>query len=54
MSKEQVAGLVRHLVTFGGGFLIAKGWVDESLVAEAATVVASLVAVMWSIVSKEK
>ena len=30
MTRDQFLGIVRHVLTFGGGYLIAKGVVDES------------------------
>jgi len=48
MNAETVMGFVRHLLTFGGGFLVTKGYLDS---AGLETVVGSLVAligVAWS------
>lgn len=54
MSKEQVLGVVRHVLTFGSGFLIAKGWLDESAALEAVTAIVGLVGVIWSFTSKRQ
>jgi hypothetical protein len=54
MNKEQVLGIVRHVLTFGGGILMAKGFADEALAEE---IVGGLIAVIggtWSIVVKVK
>jgi hypothetical protein len=32
MSKEQILGIVRHTLTFVGGILIMKGFIDETTV----------------------
>ena len=30
MKKEQVLGVVRHVLTFGGGLLVARGLLDDT------------------------
>jgi hypothetical protein len=54
MNKTQVLGIVRHVLTFGAGFLIAKGKLEpgaaESLIGGLLTVIGGV----WSIVSPEK
>lgn len=52
MSREQVLGIVRHVLTFGSGFVIANGWVDESLAAEAITALMGVAGVVWSYLNK--
>lgn len=53
MSKEQVMGVVRHVLTFGGGFVIAKGWASEADIATAVAALVSLVGVVWSFFDKK-
>ena len=31
MKKEQILGIVRHILTFAGGFVVAKGLADAAL-----------------------
>jgi len=54
MNKTQVLGIVRHVLTFGAGFLIAKGKLEpgasESLIGGLLTVIGGV----WSIISPEK
>lgn len=54
MNKTQVLGLIRHLLTFGSGFLIAKGKLDitgaETIIGAALALVGSV----WSVISPEK
>jgi len=54
MNKQQVLGIVRHVLTFGAGFLIAKGKLEpgaaESLIGGLLTVIGGV----WSIISPEK
>ena len=28
MNKDMILGIGRHVLTFGGGFLVAKGWLS--------------------------
>lgn len=52
MNKDQVLGIIRHTLTFVGGFLVMKGLVDESMVTEIVGGVVGLVGTIWSIVAK--
>jgi len=52
LSREQWMGILRHALTFGGGILITKGLVDETLWAELSGSVVTLVGAVWSIVAK--
>lgn len=53
MSMEQILGVVRHILTFGGGFVVAKGWADEATIA---TIVGGIITVaggVWSVWQKK-
>jgi hypothetical protein len=54
LSREQVLGIVRHVLTFAGGLAVAKGMVDaatlETIIGSAAT----LIGAIWSVVAKNK
>lgn len=52
MNKEQILGLVRHVLTFVGGFLITKGVIDEAISAEAIGAIITLIGSVWSVASK--
>lgn len=52
MTAEQVSGLVRHLLTFLGGWLIAKGWGDASAWDAIGGGIAALIGIIWSHVVK--
>lgn len=54
MSKEMVLGIVRHVLTFGGGILVAKGLIDESISTEIIGGVITLVGGVWSAIAKKK
>lgn len=54
MNKTQVLGVIRHILTFGAGFLIAKGKLDAS---GAESIIGGLLAVVggvWSVITPEK
>ena len=53
MNKDQILGLVRHVLTFVGGFLITKGVVDEATSVEAIGAIITLIGSVWSVASKK-
>ncbi len=52
MNKEQILGLVRHVLTFVGGYLITKGVIDETISTEAIGAIITLIGSVWSVASK--
>lgn len=54
MNKEQTLGIVRHVLTFGGGLVIARGYGDAQLVTELVGGLVSIIGAVWSIRSKRK
>lgn len=54
MAQEQVAGLVRHGLTFAGGLLIATGVISEGWVQELSGGIMTLFGAVWSFVAKTK
>jgi len=54
MNKEQVLGIVRHVLTFAGGILMAKGFADEALAEELVGGLITVIGGAWSIVAKVK
>lgn len=54
MNKDQVLGLVRHILTFGGGILVTKGLSSDAMSTELIGSLMSVVGIVWSIVSKKK
>lgn len=53
ISKEQALGIIRHTLTFVGGLLVLKGFVDETVVNEIVGGVITLVGTIWSVVAKQ-
>ena len=54
MNMEMVLGLVRHLLTFGGGFVVAKGWLDEGSVTEVVGAAITIIGSVWSVFQKKE
>lgn len=54
MSSEQLAGIIRHILTTLGGGLATKGLIDEAALSAIAGGIAALVGVAWSWWSKKK
>jgi|TARA_R110000772_G_scaffold262761_1_gene381963 hypothetical protein len=53
MNKEQVLGVLRHSLTFIGGLLVAKGLVDDAMVAELSGALITLIGGAWSVLVKK-
>ena len=49
---QQYQGLIRHVLTFAGGFAIAKGWVSEDQLPEVIGAIITLGGIFWSWKSK--
>lgn len=54
MSVEIILGLIRHLLTAGGGILAAKGYTDDATVEVVAGSVVAIVGAIWSVLAKRK
>lgn len=55
MSKDKIMGIIRHVLTFGGGFLVSFGLVDDANAwAEISGAVVAAVGGIWSIIEKAK
>jgi hypothetical protein len=53
MNKEQVLGIIRHVLTFVGGVLVIKGLTTETVSQEAIGAVMTAVGAVWSIISNK-
>lgn len=53
MKKEQILGIVRHFLTFVGGIVIVKGYMDDTVVTEVTGAVMTLVGAVWSVFDKK-
>lgn len=54
MTREMVLGLVRHLLTFGGGLLVTKGVVDAGTVEAVVGAAITIGGAVWSVFDKRK
>jgi hypothetical protein len=54
MKKEQIIGIIRHILTFAGGVIIAKGLATDAVILELIGSVTTLIGGVWSIVDKIK
>jgi hypothetical protein len=52
MNKLQILGIARHILTFVGGFLVVRGYVDESTLTEIVGSTVTLAGLIWSVVDK--
>ena len=52
MNKDVILGLVRHILTIGGGFLVAKGTIDAPGLETAVGALVTIIGVAWSILDK--
>ncbi len=52
MTKDEVYGIARNLLSFAGGFAASKGWIDADTAIAVAGAVATLIAAVWSVRSK--
>ena len=54
MNKEQVMGIVRHVLTFVGGVIVAKGLTTDAAMLELTGAAMTAIGTIWSIVAKIK
>jgi len=54
MSKEAILGIVRHVLTFGGGFLTQSGLASGDQVTTGVSAIVTLVGLVWSVLNKKK
>jgi hypothetical protein len=54
MNKEQVLGIVRHILTFGGGIVVSRGLLDEATMTAVVGAVITIGGALWSILAPEK
>jgi hypothetical protein len=54
MSWDQIAGLLRNLLTFVGGYVVARGWINAEQLSTIVGALVGLAGVGWSIKSNTK
>jgi hypothetical protein len=53
MKDEKILGLMRHILTFAGGFIVAKGLADAAIIEEVIGAFVTIIGAIWSIKSKK-
>lgn len=53
MTKDSIFGVIRHILTFGGGFLVAKDIIPADQLDTVIGAIITLVGAVWSIADKE-
>lgn len=54
MTIEAILGIVRHVLTFGGGLLVTKGYIDEGTMTTVVGAAVTLIGAVWSVVAKRQ
>jgi len=52
MNWEQISSILRHVLTFGGGFIVAKGWVSETVMLEIVGAIVTVGGAIWAMFNK--
>jgi len=52
LTKEQILGITRHILTFAGGILVMKGLMSEGTMTEIIGAALTVVGGVWSILEK--
>lgn len=47
MTQDQVLAVLRQLLSFGGGFVVAKGWLTSEQLTALAGLLPPVVAIVW-------
>jgi len=53
MKRSKILGIIRHVLTFGGGFVVAKGWISETALPEIIGAVMTITGALWSVAEKK-
>lgn len=54
MNWDTISGLVRHALTFGGGFLITNGTITSDELGLGVGAIVTLGGIIWSVIAKMK
>lgn len=52
MNFEATMGLIRHVLTFGGGALVSGGMITEANMTSGVGAIATLIGIIWSGIDK--
>lgn len=54
MTTEIITAVVRHVLTFGGGYLVTSGLIDNGQLELATGAICTIVGVAWSVWQKRQ
>ena len=54
MNWDQISGFLRHVLTFLGGFVVAKGWISPDMLPEVIGAIMTVGGLVWSFVTKTR
>lgn len=52
MNWEQISSILRHILTFGGGFIVAKGWISAEALPGIIGAILAVGGGIWAIFNK--
>lgn len=52
MTKSEVNGVIRALLAAAGGFIVARGWIDQETMLALVGAGATVLTALWSVRSK--
>ena len=52
MNWEQISSILRHILTFGGGFVVAKGWISAEALPGIIGAIITVGGVVWGLFNK--
>lgn len=53
MNMDTIWGVVRHALTFAGGFVVAKGWLDDATMNAVVGAIITIGGAVWSVIDKK-
>lgn len=52
MKWEQISSILRHILTFGGGFIVAKGWISAEALPGIVGAAITIGGIVWGAFNK--
>jgi len=52
--SDKIQGLIRHILTFLGGYLVTQGIIDEQTLTEVVGAIITISGFVWSWISKKE
>jgi hypothetical protein len=51
--SDKISGLLRHILTFVGGYLVTAGIIDEAMLMEVVGAIITIIGFAWSWIGKD-